>query len=102
MPLLFVFVVYVPTKARNQRFAGGFCFVAAPKRTSAGAARISRNAKNLRVIFMRLKILASQGNLLFFFFVFFLQHGGGGDGIVILQPQQAYALGRAAGLADFV
>src|SRR5882762_10272785 len=40
--------------------------------------------------------------LLLLFVVLFLQHGGGRYGIVVVQAQQADALGRAAGLANFV
>src|SRR5712692_3782555 len=41
-----------------------------------------------------------RGWLLLFFFL--VEHGGGGDRILLVQSEQAHALRRAAGFADFV
>src|SRR5882762_5188134 len=96
MPLLSVFVVYVPTETRYGPFAADFLADCGDEKSTSGAHNTRKSAKTLLVIFMRLAIL------LLFFFVFFLQDGGGGDGIVFFQPQQANALRGATGLANFV
>src|SRR6266850_6966110 len=96
MPLLFVFVVYVPTYARYWPFGATLFSAGADDSNRSGAHNTSRNANTLLVIFMKI------GILLLFFFVFFLQDGGGGDGIVFFKPQQTHALRGAARLANFV
>src|SRR2546426_4349595 len=57
MPLLLVFVVYVPTYARYWRVAEAFSEVCAEEKSS-GAASTIRNAIHRRLIFMRRRILS--------------------------------------------
>src|ERR1700720_3074316 len=43
-----------------------------------------------------------HAKLLLCFLVFFVKDGGGGDGILVVEAEQADALGGAASFADFV